>query len=189
LMTLAEWFGTHPPLSKRIARMDPALARASRDFVTGPVLAGALVVAVPVAITALVMSISGSEFAARIKEAMAPSATVGEEQQGFDSAYVVPADAADRARADIARIAAFVHEERNRGSLPWNAIDLKERMVLGFRTELPVDPFDGNDYGYDQRGEHFVVWSSGVDQKSWTADDIRYDSRAGRIVSDNVPKR
>ena len=188
LMTLAEWFGTHPPLSRRIGRLDPALARASRDFVTGPVMAGAIVLAVPLSIIALVMSISGSEFAAKIRDAMNQGAVAGE-QQGLDSVYVAPPDAAERARADIARIAAFVHEERNRGSLPWNLTDLKERMALGFRAEFPVDPFDGNDYGYDHRGEQFVVWSSGADQKSWTADDIRYDSRAGRIVSDTVPRR
>lgn len=45
-----------------------------------------------------------------------------------------------------------------------------------------METYDGSDYGYDQRGSAFLIWSSGPDGRSWTADDIRYDSRLGRIV-------
>jgi Zn-dependent protease with chaperone function len=188
LMTLAEWFGTHPPLSKRIAQINPALVGHTSLTGMGPAIAGALVFGIPIAIGFLVWQVGSSDLAKTFKAAM-DSAAVRPVAEAEDPPYVAPPDAAERARADIGRIAAFVHEERSRGSLPWNIAELKERMAVSFRTDFPVDPFDGNDYGYDQRGEHFVLWSSGADQKSWTADDIRYDSRAGRFVGETAPRR
>jgi Zn-dependent protease with chaperone function len=189
LMTLAEWFGTHPPLSKRIAKVHPALAGNELLSGSGPLLAGAFVFGAPLALALVVWQVGNTELVKSFRAALDSTAVVRDTSNVEEPPYVAPPDAEVRARTDIARIAAFVHEERTRGSLPWNLTDLKERMEVGFRSEFPVDPFDGSDYGYDQRGEHFVVWSSGADQKSWTADDIRYDSRVGRIVSDTVPKR
>jgi hypothetical protein len=29
----------------------------------------------------------------------------------------------------------------------------------GFRAGLPLDPYHGSDYGYEQRGGDFMVWS------------------------------
>ena len=44
-LTIGEWFGTHPPLSKRIAALDPALVEGSTVPVSGRVRALAIIAA------------------------------------------------------------------------------------------------------------------------------------------------
>ena len=183
LMTLAEWFGSHPPLSKRIAEMDPALAGNSRSSGSGPAVAVALLFGLPIALTVVFWQVGQTEFVRNIRTAMNPTGVVEDSTQVEEEPYVAPPDAEERARAGITQIAEFIEQERRSGSLPWNLQEVKQRAARTFRMEFPVDPFDGSDFGYDQRGADFIVWSSGPDQRSWTDDDIRYDSRAGRIVS------
>jgi Zn-dependent protease with chaperone function len=183
LMTLAEWFGSHPPLSKRIAEMDPSLAGNSQSQGVGPALALAFVMGIPIVLSVMVWQFGRSDFVRQIRTAM-DSVAVRDTSLAEDKPYVIPPDAAERARAGVMQIAEFVEQERKSGSLPWNLQDVKQRMIArGFRAEFPVDPYDGYDFGYDQRGTDFIVWSGGADQVSWTDDDIRYDSRFGRIVT------
>jgi Zn-dependent protease with chaperone function len=187
LMTFAEWFGSHPPLCKRIAEIDPSLAAGAPVSRSGPALAAAFTLAVPTAMVFAVIGFMGSDIVAKFR-AIADSAAV--QQAGAPAAeeeepeHVVPPDAEQRARGDITRLVAFIEQERRRASLPWNAAELGRRLREEYpRGDMPADPFDGSDYGYDQRGTHYMVWSSGPDGRSWTDDDIRYDSRVGRIVS------
>jgi Zn-dependent protease with chaperone function len=183
LMTLAEWFGSHPPLSKRIAEIDPSLAGNSQTPGVGPALALSFVIGIPLALSIVVWQFGRSDFVRQIRTAM-DSVAVQDTSIAEDEPHVVPPDAAERARAGVMQIAEFIELERKSGSLPWNLQDVKQRMIArGFRAEFPVDPYDGYDFGYDQRGSDFIVWSGGADQVSWTDDDIRYDSRFGRIVS------
>ena len=42
----------------------------------------------------------------------------------------------------------------------------------------PFDPFDGTRYGYDRQDREYFIWSVGPDRESWTADDLRFDSRS-----------
>lgn len=192
LMTFAEWFGTHPPLSRRIAQVDPALAGSARVSSSGRAKAAAFVLGVPVALGIVAVQVASSDLVSTFRAAIDSTAAVARADMEVDEPpYVVPPNADERARADLGRIATFIEEEKKRGTLPWNLLDLKQRMAKAYREEFPADPFDGSDYGYDQRGDHFVLWSSGVDQESWTSDDIRYESRLGRVVSaaDSVQKQ
>ncbi len=120
LMTLAEWLGTHPPLSKRIAKVHPALAGNKLVSGSGPLLAGAFVFGVPLAIALVVGQVGDTELLKTFRAAMDSTAAMRGASNAEEPPYVVPPDAEVRARTDIARIAAFVHEERTRGSLPWN---------------------------------------------------------------------
>jgi len=184
LMTLAEWFGSHPPLSKRIAEMDPSLAGNSRSSGSGPALAVALILGLPFALTIVFWQLSQTEFVKKVRTAMQPAAVVDEDSATTEEPYVPPLDAEQRARAGVTQIAEFIELERKTGAIPWNIQEVKQRMTArGFRAEFPVDPFDGEDFGYDHIRGDFIVWSIGADQRSWTDDDIRYDSRIGRIVS------
>jgi Zn-dependent protease with chaperone function len=188
LMTLAEWFGSHPPLSKRIAEIDPMLAGTARVRGGGPVVAATLVVGVPALLFMALLQIAQSSIGANFLASINPNAATSAQDE-LDS-YVVPADAELRARAEVAQLAEFIEQERKRGSIPWNLTEVRQRMAAaGYRGEFPVDPYDGSDYGYDQRGGDFMVWSSGADQLSWTEDDIRYDSRIGGIVGASAGTR
>jgi Zn-dependent protease with chaperone function len=65
LMTIGEWFGTHPPLTKRIAQLDPALATHAGRSRAGAMRAAAilLLVLLPVVIGGY---LAASKFAAMI---------------------------------------------------------------------------------------------------------------------------
>jgi len=183
LMTLVEWLGTHPPLSKRIAEVDPSAAGNVRVSGSRRGLVAAVVFGIPLVLLVIGWQVKGSQAFSDFRAAMDSTLAVQKGETTADEPHVVPPDADQRARADLARIAEFVEQERKIGTLPWNLAQLKQRMIAqGYRTEFPVDPFDGSDYGYDQRGGDFVVWSTGADQESWTGDDIRYDSRIGQVL-------
>lgn len=189
-MTFAEWFGSHPPLCKRIAQIDPALAADAALPRTGFARAFAFTMAVPASFAFAGFLFINSDIVDTFRT-MADSARTASVQQAGgeeEEAYVPPPNAAERARADITRLAALLEVERRRGSLPWNGTDLYRRLEEQYpRDELPTDPFDDSYYGYEQSGNHFVVWSSGADGRSWTADDIRFDSRAGKLVEPSMP--
>jgi len=86
-----------------------------------------------------------------------------------------------RARQDLARLSAFVNAEISAGRLPpWNSRDLYGRFNAAHPgSDEPLDPFDGTRYGYETQDSEFFIWSVGPDGESWTADDLRFDSRSG----------
>jgi len=187
LMTLGEWFGSHPPLSKRIAQVDPSLAPESRNSRTGPARAAAAMLAIPLLLFVAGWWLAGSDVVASIKSFADSTSAAAQMRAGVEAEdpapHVVPADAEERARTDLAGLAAFIEEELARGSLPWNMTELENRFSSRHpQLPLPNDPFDGSEYGYDQRGGHYLIWSTGPDQRSWTDDDIRWDSRVGRVL-------
>ena len=183
LMTLVEWLGTHPPLSKRIGEVDPSVAGNIRVGGPGRALAAAVVFGIPFVLLVIGWQAKGSKAFSTFKAAMDSTVAAQKALKIPVKPHVVPPDAEQRARTDIAKIAEFVERERKNGSLPWNLTELKQRMkTQGFRAGLPLDPYHGSDYGYEQRGGDFMVWSAGADKESWTEDDIRYDSRSGRIL-------
>lgn len=189
-MTFAEWFGSHPPLCKRIAQIDPSLAADMPAPRTGFAKAFAFTMAVPVSFVFLTFMFLDSDFVQKFRTMADSARTASVQQAGTEEEeYVPPPDAAARARADITRLAAFLELERRRGSLPWNGTDLYRRLESQYPAgELPTDPFDDSYYGYAQSGRDFVIWSSGADGRSWTEDDIRFDSRIGKLEEPAMPR-
>jgi hypothetical protein len=101
----------------------------------------------------------------------------------YDSYKPPSADAAARiVEQDFARLAAFLNAEQTAGrELPWDEDELYERWRAAHPAEPePVDPYDGMWYGYEQRGEHFRLWSSGP--RGERHGGWRYDSRARSLT-------
>ncbi|HXW04710.1 MAG TPA: M48 family metallopeptidase [Vicinamibacterales bacterium] len=174
-MTLGEWLSTHPPLARRMAQLEPALAVGPADTARGPLRALAILAlcASPFVVSGLVAAVLIPLWAARTA---APFQDVSEFQTP------PPEVATPRAEREIAELAAFVRAELEAGrDLPWDAPDLYERWrKANPGREEPLDPYDGTRYGYVQRGSHFILWSVGPDLESRTADDVTYDSRQAR---------
>ena len=181
LMTLGEWLGTHPPLAKRLAAVDPSLGGTASVSRKGAIRAGLAVAAVPTLAMAVAVAFVASGITDRFR-ALTESARVAQAGTERDSAYAPPPDAAERARADILRLARFLEEDGARRPLPWNGSELYQRLDAEYPGKKPVDPYDGDNFGYDVRGSDFVIYSSGPDAEPWTDDDIRYDSRSRRFV-------
>ena len=190
LMTLGAWLGTHPPLSKRLAAIDPSLGGSKPASRQGALRAGIVAIALPLILFFTGLSIVTSKFVKQF-QAIADSARTAQAggranssatRREEEPAYTPPPDAAQRAHADILRIAQFIESNRRKSGLPWNGVDLYRRLAEADSGWHPVDPFDGARYAYQARGDDFIIYSSGPDGESWTSDDIRYDSRVHGIV-------
>jgi Zn-dependent protease with chaperone function len=180
LMTLGEWLSTHPALSKRLVELDPALRTPEITLSrSGGLRAAAIVAAVVTPI--LVAGVAASLLAPQLLENGQSSRQRAE--------YEPPApEVADRqAHQDLERLAAFVHEEDRAGrGLPWDGEELYARWRAAHPHDRePLDPYDGYRYGYEQKGEHFRLWSSGPDE-AVRRPDLTYDSRRPP-VSDERP--
>jgi Zn-dependent protease with chaperone function len=173
-MTIGEWLSTHPPLAKRIAQIEPALATVPIASARGPVRALAILAA----------CVSPFILAGAAAAVLLPFWIARSQHQSSSSYQAPPPEVAQQhARREIAELAAFIHAEQQSGrDLPWDSVDLYERWNAAHPSrEEPFDPFDGTRYGYNQRGSHFMLWSVGPDLESRTADDVRYDSRKEAI--------
>ena len=184
LMTIGEWLSTHPPLSKRIAALEPSLiGSAPRNYRAGPAQAAAIVfftVVLPLGAGAVLL-------ASKLPEMM-ESITAGMDTdgEGSDSAYVVPPlDSAMRlTRANIDALASLLDERRIAGRLlPWDTDELYTAYEEKYPdAPEPLDPFDGNHLGYRWIDGHYQLWSSGPDAESWTDDDVLFDSRTKPVA-------
>jgi hypothetical protein len=181
-MTLGEWMSTHPPLSKRLAALDPALiGSAPRTYRAGALQAAAaifLVVALPIGIAGAFIA---ADFTGMLEKL---SATASAGAEGTDSAWVRPPldSALLIARTDLAALTELIEEQRAvRGVLPWDEDELYDAWAAKHPdAREPRDPFDGQRYGYRTRDAQYQLWSTGPDGSSFTADDVAYDSRVRR---------
>ncbi len=203
-MTIGEWFATHPPLSKRVAALDPALAAlvpaSSRGTVRALAILGCLYM-VPLVATGVALSQlpawlkrqtpalpTASAAALDAPQSVAPSGSDNLESNERPVPKApptrTPAELAT-ARAvvtrDLLRMSGLLESERRSGHpLPWDA---RRLGVLwsdkNSGEDIPEDPFgtDGDSYRYDQSGGEYLLWSVGPDAESDSDDDIVFDSR------------
>lgn len=169
LMTLGEWFGSHPPLSKRVAALDPSLAPAHFHPTKGRALALGTLAAT--AALGLVVVVGGARFASR---------TMGEMERmrselgaagtsGFQVAD--PTRAAQQVEADFEELSRFIAAEWTEG-VPETIAEVRARWEERSEAVFPIDPFDGFDYGYDLTDTGYRLWSTGPDGEVLTEDDI-----------------
>lgn len=168
-MTLGEWLSTHPPLSKRIAALDPRLLPAGGPWRRGPLRAGlglTGIVAVPFVL--------GTWAAVRLPgwvEEISEAAAVQQE------AARDPAAARAAVDRDFARLSGVIESFRSaNGRLPRSIVEVQEAWTEAFPSEpVPLDPFDGYSYGYETAEWGYVLWSSGPDGVPNTGDDIAFE--------------
>ena len=170
LMTLGEWFASHPPLSKRVAALDPSLG--DRRFHPGKGRAMALVILVAVfaggAAATLGAVTVGSRLMQSVEAAGQLSAAGGSGALDLSAARV-------QAESDLARISTFIEQEWD-GAPPGMLREVRERWESVRSEPFPWDPFDGYEYRYARIGTSYRLWSNGPDRSSGTADDISFQS-------------
>lgn len=185
LMTLAEWLGSHPPLSKRIAALNPALDRAGFSPAAGRMRA--LTILGLIAVVLVGGGGTAASFVGRFLEEFEPAASTGGgslDQAGWTAQARDNLDAEvypDIVQQDFRRLRAFIEEHWGGSSFPESleAVKARWQSVRG-GEQFPYDPFDGLDYGYGLFGDTVLMWSSGPDRQSGTADDIDYLWPLGR---------
>jgi Zn-dependent protease with chaperone function len=171
-MLVGQWMSTHPPLSKRLIALVPALAAEEAPRVSAPLrwlrpaFAAAFVVLVGMTSVAMWM----------------PRFRASAERKVVD-----PAVARAKVDEDLRALQSMIQADLKAGlPVPWDYEELYHRWYqVHAGKEAPVDPFSGYGYDYDQRGGAYRIWSLGPDAENRTADDIVLDSRNARLV---VPK-
>jgi len=178
-MTLGTWLATHPPLSQRMAVLDPSLATMSARTGRGTTRAlgiVALLVAIPAVGGSFALVKFGKEFAEQMRLAQAGQAARPQVRQPLTENESV--FARKQVAEDLAVLAAVAEGFRKRhGRLPADV-----EVLYGVWGEekpsarVPHDPFDGQWYGYGTDGRRFWLWSVGPDMRSDTEDDIDFSS-------------
>ena len=172
-MTLAEWLGTHPPLLKRLAVLDPAHAQRGLAVAQGQARAVLIIIAF------FVVSMGGTVL---VSKALAPFFEQFNRQAGLTQSsafvedeplHVVPPNAAAIVQADFLRMKEFLWADLQRGAaLPPNGEAFAKLWRERFGQDLPTDPYDGLPYGYLLRAGEARLVSSGPDGEASTDDDI-----------------
>ena len=185
-MVLAEWLATHPPLAKRVVALVPAVAVEPVNLNVGYARAVGILglFALPLVGATLVGLALPPKWIESVNAAAAKAnqttpQTV-QRRQGPS-----PAEGIQRTVAGLTQVAAVIERWRAAGQeIPWDGDDLHGRWVAA-KTEgpEPLDPFDGEPFGYEQRGSSYRLWGVGPDGEAWTWDDMVYDSRTRAIAA------
>jgi Zn-dependent protease with chaperone function len=179
-MTLGQWFATHPPLARRVAALDPSLSPETRSS------AGGVLRALTIILVFLVLLVGGIYFGTRgalssLGGLLGLSSNSYLDDSGSsDSSYMIPSDAEEQLATAFASVGAVLDAEVAAGrDLPESFDDLWAVWYDSHEDSMPVDPFDGQDLGYDRTDTGYRLWSSGPDGLPETEDDIVYDGPQG----------
>jgi Zn-dependent protease with chaperone function len=86
--------------------------------------------------------------------------------------------AAIQARMGLETLANVVELEKTNGTIPMDVDALYGKVAERHPDQPdPRDPYDGQRFGYQLRGNEYVLWSVGPDKQSGTADDVVKSSR------------
>ncbi len=168
-MTLGGWLSSHPPLVKRLLMLDPSLGSAHDASRSGTLRALTIL-----SLIFLPLALGGWRVARGLPAWLEEASQQVESE--FDYVPPPPEEAARLTQEGFARLAAFLAEERRAGRpLPADAEELYDRWFEAYPgEEPPVDPYDGDYFGYDLAGTGYILWSSGPDQTPGTSDDVIY---------------
>ena len=177
MMTLGNWMASHPLLAFRIAELDQSRFP-KRISPAAPVLGaiGLIVFAMLVPLGASVFFMQKLMKTARAA-AVVPAGT--RPAEASEPEFVVADVPAARAtaRAAIQKLAAAAEEYRKRtGQFPKDAGGLYAAyQLVSPGATAPLDPFDGERYGYKEYGNSFSLWSTGADRPELEK-ELSYDS-------------
>jgi Zn-dependent protease with chaperone function len=166
-MTLGEWLASHPPLVKRMLELDPSLRGRQDHLRAGTVRALGILglVALPIVVASWVgMSNLPAWMEAIDRQASGTGGLTGPAAE----------QAAAEAQARFEALAAFLDGEQTAGRpLPESADELYDRWQAAHPGRAaPLDPFDGDNFGYIRELKGYALWSSGPDQQPGTLDDV-----------------
>jgi len=172
-MKIGHWLSTHPPIAHRLAVLQPSLAEGrlgGTRAAVGAVFVLVLAVLVPLAATFGFVRELWPRFQAAIEAQQqagnAPSEPVAAQGQ-VETGILSLAQAAETYRAGATGPPADVDQLYQ----AWSALHSQE--------PAPLDPYDGERFGYRVEDGEYAIWSSGPDPNDGS-DDIYYSSQAAK---------
>ncbi|MCK4838769.1 MAG: M48 family metallopeptidase [Desulfobulbaceae bacterium] len=163
-MTLGRWLSSHPPLVDRIVAVEPTLITNRETRSRGTI--GAIALILCFAVVPAVAAVGfGQKIMANVKQAKATPEVVAQIDQD-ERRQLTPKEivmSSQQARKDMVVLSTVIEEYRVKtGEFPMNSDALLAAWkLLHPETKLPVDPFDGYNYGYEIYDGSYVIWSEG----------------------------
>lgn len=174
-MRIGEWMGSHPPLSRRLAALEPALAVGVAPSTSGTVR-GLAIIAVSVLVV-VAGSVAGLRAWTGLRRAIEDSQAPAELQGSGRSDTSPGLDA--RVREDLRAIAGLAVEIRARdGAWPATEEVLYAAWARAHPSDaLAPDMYGGGRYAYRVTAEGIALRSVGPDGVAGTPDDISFEVR------------
>lgn len=171
-LTLGQWLGSHPPLSRRLIALNPGLAPSqnySQDGILRALGIIGLVYVLPIFL--LVFALIGfSVF--NLKNL--PTKTKATDK--IDTGAAEISEKRKQAKQDILELARFVEQGwKATGKFPKDINELYDKWNEAHPEKAePLDPLTNQAYHYTvfEDGENYELWSNGPDQEKNTNDDI-----------------
>ncbi|MFC1851012.1 M48 family metalloprotease [candidate division CSSED10-310 bacterium] len=185
LMTFGKWLSSYPPLCDRIAVLAPELGEPLRHKNRGPVraLTGiTLILIIPLTAALIGSCYFFKNFLAEIQSTLDETTETGSEQSAEAVPTVADVEAAEKqVTADLRALAALADEAKQKtGQYPPDDNYSLDQAWRIFRSDqkVPLDPFDGQSYGYDvdDQNKQYIIWSVGPDGVNETEDDLYISS-------------
>jgi hypothetical protein len=172
-MTIGRWLSNYPPLSARVAALEPGLdsgPASTRGAWRAAGILGAFV-AVPTVLAVVAVSVWLSTIRPFLESAGAGS---GPAESPLPETEEEIAAAIDRVEADFLALEdAVAARVANGGALPTDADGLREAWEAARPGEsYPTDPFDGLPYAFGEVDGAIHLQSSGPDGEIGSEDDI-----------------
>ena len=176
-MTLGQWFSTHPPLAKRLAALDVSLDPEARSAAGGTLRALSIILGVLVILAGSIFLVARGPVFSLGRLLSFRGQSVTEDSSSAGPAYRIPDTAGEDLAAAFAAIGAVLDKEASSGgSLPDDIDGLYTLWSQKKADEqMPIDPYDGQEIGYERTDDGYKLWSSGPDGASGTDDDITYE--------------
>jgi hypothetical protein len=184
-MTLGRWLSSYPPLSARVAAIQPAYAEGLPRSLRGPRRALGIIALFALVPTAL--TVAGGvlwwktmkplmDLAAAQQTAALATDEIADDEPAVPVVEDVEAARA-RAESELVLLALAIHEHHDStGQLPDEDADLEAIWAQKWGdAPYPTDPFDGASYGYvPLDATTAMLYSSGPDAEARTEDDLEY---------------
>ena len=170
-MTLGKWIATHPPLSERIAALEPGDGVAVGHQTQGPVRAlGILAVLFLMPVAALGILISS--FIPRWQQAMAEARAPVDQAEASgvtDDEWIE-----SQIWGDFQSLALAAESHKKATGMYPDGVETLYETWHGDNPggNEPLDPYDGQRYGYNPGDGGFTLWSAGPDRQGGTDDDL-----------------
>jgi len=169
-MKIGHWLCARPPIAHRLAALDPSLARGAARPHGALAFAAAVVLLLMIGVPLAGVTTILTRVSARVAERSLQASASG-------AATPIPEATRRRVEDSLLSLAAAAEAHRTtEGTLPQSDDILYQTWQRLHPAETePIDPFDGQRYGYTASEDRYILWSSGPDIED-EADDIMYES-------------
>ena len=168
LLTLGEWMGSHPPLSKRIAAISPSLAGGRYTPTRGRLTAIVILLVVAGILVAGTMGFAVAmakfqDLLPPVDEGYPTAVDGGYEPVTLSELTAEDLEMIAQVERDFAELSEFIAEGWAGEALPEDLSEVKIRWESERAGAFPFDPFDGLDYYYILAEDGYFLGSAGPD--------------------------